>query len=85
MCGRRPQRKKYANSRPRAASACAFILYVSCCPLRCVLLTEYRQSVDGRFTASGHENGSIYVFNNETGRLLHSLPGTRDLSCTTYQ
>ncbi|KAK0653354.1 Meiotic recombination protein rec14 [Lasiodiplodia hormozganensis] len=32
-------------------------------------------SVDGRFTASGHENGSIYVFNNETGRLLHSLPG----------
>ncbi|EKG21911.1 hypothetical protein MPH_00831 [Macrophomina phaseolina MS6] len=32
-------------------------------------------SVDGRFTASGHENGSIYVFNNETGRMLHSLPG----------
>ncbi|KAI9815038.1 MAG: superkiller [Pycnora praestabilis] len=32
-------------------------------------------SVDGRFTASGHENGGVYIFNNETGRLLHSLPG----------
>jgi len=33
------------------------------------------QSADGRFTASGHENGSIYVFNNDTGRLSHSLAG----------
>ncbi|KAF2872483.1 WD40-repeat-containing domain protein [Massariosphaeria phaeospora] len=32
-------------------------------------------SQDGRFTASGHENGSIYVFNNDTGRLSHSLAG----------
>ncbi|KAI9773829.1 MAG: superkiller [Geoglossum simile] len=32
-------------------------------------------SADGRFTASGHENGSIYIFNNDTGRMLHSLPG----------
>ncbi|KAF2142622.1 uncharacterized protein K452DRAFT_270420 [Aplosporella prunicola CBS 121167] len=32
-------------------------------------------SVDGRFTASGHESGSVYIFNNDTGRLLHSLPG----------
>ncbi|KAF1955600.1 WD40 repeat-like protein [Byssothecium circinans] len=32
-------------------------------------------SQDGRFTASGHENGSIYVFNNDTGRLAHSLAG----------
>ena len=32
-------------------------------------------SRDGRFTASGHENGGIYVFNNETGRMLYSLPG----------
>ncbi|KAI4125393.1 MAG: hypothetical protein LQ338_004286, partial [Usnochroma carphineum] len=32
-------------------------------------------SVDGRFTASGHENGGVYLFNNDTGRLLHSLPG----------
>lgn len=32
-------------------------------------------SQDARFTASGHENGSVYVFNNDTRRLLHSLPG----------
>ncbi|KAH8596485.1 WD40-repeat-containing domain protein [Bisporella sp. PMI_857] len=32
-------------------------------------------SRDGRFTASGHENGGVYVFNNDTGRLLYSLPG----------
>ncbi|KAI9829750.1 MAG: hypothetical protein M1819_005987 [Sarea resinae] len=24
-------------------------------------------SVDGRFTASGHENGAVYIFNNDTG------------------
>ena len=34
----------------------------------------HEKSVDGRFTASGHENGGIYVFNNDTGRLFHSLP-----------
>lgn len=33
------------------------------------------QSQDGRFTASGHENGSVYIFNNDTGRLAHSLAG----------
>ncbi|KAI9855557.1 MAG: superkiller [Vezdaea acicularis] len=32
-------------------------------------------SADGNFTASGHENGAVYVFNNITGRLQHSLPG----------
>jgi superkiller protein 8 len=32
-------------------------------------------SRDGRFTASGHENGGVYVFNNETGKMLYSLPG----------
>lgn len=32
-------------------------------------------SRDGRFTASGHENGGVYVFNNETGRMMYSLPG----------
>lgn len=32
-------------------------------------------SVDGKLTASGHENGGVYVFNNETGRMLHSLSG----------
>ncbi|KZF25721.1 putative meiotic recombination protein Ski8/Rec14 [Xylona heveae TC161] len=31
-------------------------------------------SLDGRFTASGHENGSVYIFDNDTGRILHSLP-----------
>ncbi|KAH9223791.1 WD40-repeat-containing domain protein [Leptodontidium sp. 2 PMI_412] len=32
-------------------------------------------SRDGKFTASGHENGGVYVFNNDTGRMLYSLPG----------
>jgi len=32
-------------------------------------------SPDGRFTATGHENGGVYVFNNDTGRMLYSLPG----------
>ena len=33
------------------------------------------QSADGRFTATGHQSGNVYVFSNDTGRLLHSLPG----------
>lgn len=32
-------------------------------------------SNDGELTASGHASGSVYVFSNSTGRLLHSLPG----------
>ncbi|KAK9330533.1 WD40-repeat-containing domain protein [Lipomyces starkeyi] len=32
-------------------------------------------SNDGRFIASGHENGGLYIFSTETARLLHSLPG----------
>lgn len=32
-------------------------------------------SRDGKFTASGHKNGGVYVFNNDTGRMLFSLPG----------
>ncbi|KAK0766042.1 hypothetical protein N5P37_001984 [Trichoderma harzianum] len=32
-------------------------------------------SRDGKFTASGHQNGSVYVFNNDTGRILYSLSG----------
>ncbi|KAL6243093.1 Ski complex subunit Rec14 [Rhinocladiella similis] len=32
-------------------------------------------SPDGRFIASGHESGNIYVFSTATSRLLHSLPG----------
>ncbi|KAI1179608.1 WD40 repeat-like protein [Nemania sp. FL0916] len=32
-------------------------------------------SRDGKFTASGHQSGAVYVFNNDTGRLQYSLPG----------
>ncbi|KAH8425685.1 SKI complex subunit WD repeat protein SKI8 [Aspergillus melleus] len=32
-------------------------------------------SADGRFIASGHENGSIYIFSTETGRMPFSLAG----------
>ena len=45
--------------------------------------TDITQSVDGRFTASGHENGAVYIFNNDTGRLLHSLPGMSDHAWVT--
>ena len=40
-----------------------------------LLLTERPQSRDGRFTVSGHESGNIYRFNNDSGRLAHSLMG----------
>ncbi|KAK5116693.1 hypothetical protein LTR62_007367 [Meristemomyces frigidus] len=32
-------------------------------------------SPNGEMTASGHQNGSIYIFNNSTQRLTHSLSG----------
>ncbi|KFY43488.1 hypothetical protein V494_01971 [Pseudogymnoascus sp. VKM F-4513 (FW-928)] len=32
-------------------------------------------SRDGKYTASGHENGAVYVFDNDTGRMMYSLPG----------
>lgn len=32
-------------------------------------------SKDGKYTASGHQNGAVYVFNNNTGRILYSLSG----------
>lgn len=32
-------------------------------------------SRDGKFTASGHQSGAVYVFNNDTGKLQYSLPG----------
>ncbi|KAK2747576.1 hypothetical protein FQN55_004930 [Onygenales sp. PD_40] len=32
-------------------------------------------SSDGRLTASGHANGSVYIFANDTGRMIHSLSG----------
>ncbi|KAI0006700.1 WD40 repeat-like protein [Xylariaceae sp. FL0662B] len=32
-------------------------------------------SRDGKFTASGHQSGAVFVFNNDTGRLQYSLSG----------
>ncbi|KAL5334063.1 WD40-repeat-containing domain protein [Aspergillus crustosus] len=32
-------------------------------------------SPDGRFIASGHENGSVFIFSTETGRMPFSLSG----------
>lgn len=32
-------------------------------------------SLDGNMTASGHQNGSVYIFSNTTRRLTHSLTG----------
>ncbi|KAG5292770.1 WD domain-containing protein [Histoplasma ohiense] len=32
-------------------------------------------SADGSLTASGHANGNIFMFRNETGRMIHSLSG----------
>lgn len=32
-------------------------------------------STDGKLTASGHQNGAVYIFNNDTGRILFSLSG----------
>jgi superkiller protein 8 len=32
-------------------------------------------SRDGRWTASGHQSGAVYVFNNDTGKIQYSLPG----------
>ncbi len=32
-------------------------------------------SRDGKLTASGHQNGGVYVFNNDSGRLVYSLSG----------
>lgn len=32
-------------------------------------------SMDGRLTASGHESGAVYVFNNDAGRMVYSLSG----------
>jgi hypothetical protein len=37
--------------------------------------TSVTLSSDGEFTASGHANGAVHLFNNTTGRLAHSLQG----------
>ena len=42
-------------------------------------------SRDGRFTASGHQNGSIYVFNNDTGKISFSLSGMGNKSNVTVE
>lgn len=39
----------------------------------CVALSR-----DGVYTASGHVNGGVYVFNNNTGRMVHALPSKSD-------
>jgi superkiller protein 8 len=44
-------------------------------------MADTMQSEDGKFTASGHENGAVYVFNNDTGRMAHSLPGMFENDC----
>lgn len=36
-------------------------------------------SRDGKYTASGHQNGSVYIFNNDTGRVLYSLSGKSNI------
>lgn len=33
-------------------------------------------SPNGKLTATGHHNGSVYVFNNDVGHLKYSLSGT---------
>ncbi|KAK3344662.1 WD40-repeat-containing domain protein [Neurospora tetraspora] len=38
-------------------------------------------SRDGKFTASGHENGGVYVFNNDAGRMVYSLSGRFPPGC----
>ena len=42
---------------------------------RCNSKLTCEQTGDGRLVASGHENGSVYIFNNDSGRMVHSLPG----------
>ena len=53
---------------------CVDMVIVSCFSWAKEALT-HSQSPDGRFVASGHESGNIYVFSTATSRLLHSLPG----------
>lgn len=47
--------------------------------------TSVALSPDGEFTASGHANGSVYLFNNSTGRLAHSLQGLiKPVRCVAF-
>lgn len=45
-----------------------------------LILTHDMKSADGRFIASGHENGSVYIFSTETGRMPFSLSGNFQIS-----
>lgn len=38
-------------------------------------------SRDGKLTASGHESGAVYVFNNDAGRMAYSLSG---MACSFF-
>ena len=43
---------------------------------RIFVASNYKiQSSDGKYIASGHQSGSIYMFSNETGRMRFSLSG----------
>ncbi|KAI2631650.1 WD40 repeat-like protein [Xylaria nigripes] len=42
-------------------------------------------SRDGKYLASGHQNGAVYIFNNDTGRLQYSLPGTYHLPLSSLR
>lgn len=74
----RTVQSRYARSRPKAALECALTSYVSIFAFGISLVDVFAaspQSSDGRLTASGHQNGSIYVFDNATGRMPYSLSG----------
>lgn len=49
-------------------------IYTQDVPIGCHSLTDL-QSLDGRFLASGHENGNVYIFSTATGRMPFSLSG----------
>lgn len=42
-------------------------------------------SPDGKLLASGHENGGVYIFNNETSKIFHSLHGlVKPVRCVKF-
>lgn len=40
------------------------------------------QSSDGTLMATGHTDGSVYIFSTETGRMPFTLPGKAQLPST---
>jgi len=69
------RRRHWLNLRPRAALALALTLYVTSGEDRSQHHADTLQSPNGEMTASGHQNGSVYIFNNTTRKLAHSLSG----------